>query len=357
VGWTIKAHTRKTPTTVEPLNNLKVPFVAVQAPGTDDYTDISTLTGLHFPAAGLYTSCYGSSGYVAFPTSSFNFYRDNNVQRIMWTVQIQSTESSTTTHPTYGDPTADTRFNCQSIIDGNHDAWIISMAQQVEAFIQANQIEVIARFLHEMDGNWYPWGADNGNNGNSGALLKTAWIHIFNLWRTNAPSSKLIWCPDSYSTSTNSDILDVAWPGEAYVDYVGLDVYNWGPSSLGAHGWRTPSSMFSQTNTWYATVAPNKKIIVCEVGCPFAPTGSFADNTGDKNAWIASLRTYLNGWSQCIGVFWMQNTNKGGCRVNRIRRVTNWQYPNPNSYGADTVGVYNDDSATAFTSAFTGWDA
>jgi hypothetical protein len=343
VSWRIEGHNRKGPATVEP--QLSVPFIGVQAPGTSDYDVAVSLSGIPITAVGFYQSCYTGTAFRTFPQSTFDhYYAIPAIQRVVHSMQLQSTS---------GDPTNDPMFNCQATLNGIHDSYITAIGNGYKNLDP--RVEKIVRYQHEMDGNWYPWGSEGGNNGNTVTLQRDAFRYVHDKLKNIDPTIKMMWCPDSYSTSTNSTILEGCFPGTGYIDYMSLDVYNWGPSSLGAHGWRTPSTMFSQTKTWFATVAPNIPIIVGETGAPFAPAGSFPDNTGDKNAWIASLRTYLDTWPQVIGCMWMQDTNKGGCRINRIAHNTAFKFPNPNSYQADTVGTYSDTSSTAFGTAFSDW--
>jgi hypothetical protein len=349
VGFTFTARRTARPSVAPPL--AARPMLGVQAPQTSDLPTVNTLTGLTFGLAGMYKSIVGSTGaYISWSTiqSEMDTHAANGAKAIQITLQIQSTESGF-------DPTNAPAYNTPAVIAGTHDGFLVSFFQNLAIWMAAHPtIEVQVRVFHEMDGNWYPWGANNGdgNNGNTASSLLDAWMHVWNIKLSWCPMAQMVWCPDRYSTSTNSVLLDACYPGDTNVNYTGVDAYNWGPSTLGPRGWQTPSQIFSQTKTWLDAKAPPS--IICEVGCPFAPAGSFADGTGDKDAWIASLRTYLNGWTKLAGFTWEQNKNKDNVRINELRHVDNFHFPT-NGYGADTVGSYTDHSAVAFGTAFAGY--
>jgi hypothetical protein len=79
------------------------------------------------------------------------------------------------------------------------------------------------------DTTW-PWGTlGNDTSGNQTGYVN-AWIHIWNLANTIAPGYfKWWWCPDfpgGASNMTNWEPGGAYYPGDAYVDVIGLDIYN-----------------------------------------------------------------------------------------------------------------------------------
>lgn len=86
------------------------------------------------------------------------------------------------------------------------------------------------RFAHEMNGNWYPWSVPPGQEAN----FKTAWIRFYNLKQAYFPGAQLVWCPNAGSSYNYGGAgiaagVDKLWPGDAYVDVVGIDTYNRDP--------------------------------------------------------------------------------------------------------------------------------
>ena len=85
-----------------------------------------------------------------------------------------------------------------------------------------------------MNGNWYPWaGANNGGANGGPAKYIAAYRHVHDLFVADGATNVYwVWCP------LVADVPAEAWnhwtnyyPGDAYVDWVGLDAYNWGNSS------------------------------------------------------------------------------------------------------------------------------
>ena len=84
----------------------------------------------------------------------------------------------------------------------------------------------------EFNGSWFRWSM-RGPRG--GATFAAYWRQIVTTMRSVAGASfKFDWCPNAASSYVGGTQLDAesAWPGDAYVDYVGLDVYdmNWSPA-------------------------------------------------------------------------------------------------------------------------------
>ena len=83
----------------------------------------------------------------------------------------------------------------------------------------------------EMDGNWYPWGAPQGSGRE--AAFAGCFRRIVQTMRAAQPANqwKFVWNP----TATWSDpaYLTATWPGDAYVDVVGIDLYDqsWAPNT------------------------------------------------------------------------------------------------------------------------------
>jgi hypothetical protein len=82
------------------------------------------------------------------------------------------------------------------------------------------------RFCHEFNGNWYPWSVNDSDIDN----FKTAWIRYYNLVQANFSGANLVWCANAATVGHSYDVLQTGsnalWPGDAYVDIVGIDSYN-----------------------------------------------------------------------------------------------------------------------------------
>jgi hypothetical protein len=133
------------------------------------------------------------------------------------------------------------------------------------------------RFAHEMNGTWYPWSEQE--NGNSTGQYATAWQHVYNTFTAICTNAKWVWCPiTDFSGSTP---LTGLYPGDAYVDWVGLDVYNQGTDGSGG-GWQPFTNIVT---TAYNTITglTSKPMLIGEM--------SSSEMGGTKNDWITNALT------------------------------------------------------------------
>ena len=129
-------------------------------------------------------------------------------------------------------------YSLQNIINGNFDAYITRWAQDSKAWGHP----YFLRFAHEMNGYWNAWSEQV--NGNKPGQFVLAWRHVHDIFtRLGVSNVTWVWTPNiDYSTSTP---LRELYPGDAYVNWVGMSGYNWG--TLGGHVWQSFTSVFSQT--------------------------------------------------------------------------------------------------------------
>lgn len=76
----------------------------------------------------------------------------------------------------------------------------------------------------EMDGGWYPWGAPQGSG--KEASYAGCFRRVVQVMRQTQPANqwKFVWNPTT--AWWDAAYLSAVWPGDAYVDIVGLDVYD-----------------------------------------------------------------------------------------------------------------------------------
>ncbi len=170
----------------------------------------------------------------------------------------------------------------RDIASGKHDAYIDSWANSARSFGG----EVWLRFGHEMNGNWYPWTI-SAQNGDAAPYVK-AYRRIHDRFRkAGASNVRWVWCfnAESVPQATWNDPKRT-YPGDDYVDAVGIDGYNFGDTT--AHSkWQEFSEIFASPYQFATTNWPRKPLFISETGC--SSTG------GDKSKWLRqmdeSLRT------------------------------------------------------------------
>jgi len=111
-----------------------------------------------------------------------------------------------------------------SIAGGSDDSWLISYARAVAAY----QRPVVLGFAPEANGDWYPWGDGHV----SAADYIAAWRHVVTVFRDQgAGNVTWIWTVNvDITASADNPSNAVAsptpwWPGDRWVDWIGLDGY------------------------------------------------------------------------------------------------------------------------------------
>ena len=83
---------------------------------------------------------------------------------------------------------------------------------------------VYLRLFHEMNIAYAPWAY--GTNGNTAEDLIVAWRYVHDRFRrAGATNVRWVWCPNTEDDRIGYRAL---YPGDAYVDWFGVDGYNGG---------------------------------------------------------------------------------------------------------------------------------
>ncbi|MFN2629819.1 MAG: glycoside hydrolase family 26 protein [Gaiellaceae bacterium] len=159
-----------------------------------------------------------------------------------------------------------------SIINGSQDAVIRSHATTVKNF----RAKILIRWGYEMNGTWFAWSGSN--NGNDPAKYVAAWRHIVDIFRSVGATNALwIWAPNV------EDNPQVSWnhwtnyyPGDSYVDWVGIDGYNWGTTQSWS-SWQSFGTIFGGASSVYNDFNGRKPIMIAESGS--------VEQGGNKGAW------------------------------------------------------------------------
>jgi Glycosyl hydrolase family 26 len=108
---------------------------------------------------------------------------------------------------------------------GAYNSHFQKLAQTLVAHGRGN---AILRLGWEFNGSWYHWYA-----GNDPAAFAAYWRQIVTTMRAVAPGLRFDWCPTLGVNGMSKTGVEAAYPGDAYVDYVGTDVYDqaWGPNN------------------------------------------------------------------------------------------------------------------------------
>jgi hypothetical protein len=153
------------------------------------------------------------------------------------------------------------QIHLQDIIDGTWDSYIRTRAREFAAV----RLPILVRWGHEFNGNWYPWGIANNNADPS--LYVRAYRHVHDLAvAAGARNVQWVW---AYNNGSSPDEVyndpAGAYPGDKYVDWVGIDGYYYNNDSQNFKG------LFGPTIEQLKTVAPAKPWLIAETGVGAGP--------------------------------------------------------------------------------------
>lgn len=155
--------------------------------------------------------------------------------------------------------------NLADIAAGKQDAVIDAFAQKCKTFGG----RMFLRPWWEMNGTWYSWGRSPS--------YVAAWRRFHDRVKAVAPLVEFVWCPNTIWDAASDP---APWyPGDAYVDWVGVDGYN--AAALKKTTWKSPYELFKSTYDRLRQIGPGKPIAICETAS--------TEGGGSKAAWITNL--------------------------------------------------------------------
>ncbi len=169
------------------------------------------------------------------------------------------------------------------LIRGSYDDYISDFALRIKGIGST----VMIRFAHEQNGNWYPW---------SGSVIgDKAYInmyrHVKDIFdREAVNNARWIYSVNWEDVPAENNFLRF-YPGDGYVDYVGIDGYNWG-TTQGWGRWMEFGDIFTKR---YAEIINNipKPVLISEFGS--------SSQGGDRPAWIKNAFKEISGMKEVEG--------------------------------------------------------
>lgn len=158
----------------------------------------------------------------------------------------------------------------KAIASGNCDEFMHSVGKNLKAFSKS----VFLRWAWEMNVSSMEWQVER--TGSSSADFIAAWRRFHDIVYAEGATNVLwVFCPDVANFSYGQ-----IYPGDGYVDWIGLDGYNWGTTQSWS-SWKSFSQVYSQAYGQITKVAPNKPLMLGEVNT--------TDKGGDKPAWYKDM--------------------------------------------------------------------
>ena len=161
-------------------------------------------------------------------------------------------------------------FSMLSLLNGQYDDYLAAQAQLARSWNR----QLLVRPFHEMNGSWssYGYGTDTP------ATFIAGWRYLVSFFRSHGVTNiSWVWSPNIYGFGSTAP-FDAYYPGDDYVDWVGLDGYNF-PGQ-----WRSFAALFTSAYNDITNLT-SKPLMVAEWGC--SSTG------GDKAQWILDAFTVV----------------------------------------------------------------
>jgi len=151
------------------------------------------------------------------------------------------------------------------ITTGTFDSYIRQYARDIVLFKKP----LLIRPGHEMSNGWYAWSTAHKN---SPEMFKQFWIHVHTIFmEEGAHNASFVWNPYQVADT-------VAYPGDRYVDWVGLDIFNFGNYAVDG----TWLDFYTITKLFYDHIKRyDKPIILAEVGT--------VSSGGNKAQWYRDM--------------------------------------------------------------------
>lgn len=175
-------------------------------------------------------------------------------------------------HPVGGDPA---EYSLSAIASGRFDAYIRASARAAARWGHPMFVD----FAQEMNIGGYAWSA--GVNGNTPALYVRAWRHVVSLFRAEgADNVRWVWAPNTDCEGRCP--FTEFYPGNAWVNWVGLDGYNY--AAVDGTPWRQFQQIFGHSYR-ILTSLTEKPVMIAETASTEAG--------GSKARWILNMRSSL----------------------------------------------------------------
>ncbi len=161
-----------------------------------------------------------------------------------------------------------------------NDSYLVEQAK----YLQSTGCRILLRFANEMNDQTCPWYTADYNQ-----YIEKFRI-VSQVFKTYAPSVGIVWAPNFYP----DDTIDLYYPGDEYVDYVGLSVYKEYVPETDPLGQGVDRGRWSNVlDRVYDTYGSRKPIIVSESGCSYFSVKTQTDITDFTVKQMKDYYTYL----------------------------------------------------------------
>jgi hypothetical protein len=206
------------------------------------------------------------------------------------------------------------RANLQATASGRFDNDFRAIAQYVK---QAGYGDAVIRLGHEMDDAWPPWSARN-----NASHYIAAFRHVHDVLSAESSAFRFDWASTRAGFSTWGL---PSYPGDAYVDVIGLDIY-WRDAAIPDRDWTNRYEPVLRQHLEFAK-SRNKPVSFPEWGQAFHNTGKYIEL---MHGWFRSLPT--TGPGRLLYQAYFNDSSQSGYDLNNypttkqayIKTFKNW---------------------------------
>jgi len=149
--------------------------------------------------------------------------------------------------------------------------------------LQEQGVMVLWRPFHEMNGFWFWWGANDQADPTNAAAFRLLWKDMYDTFTKDLGLHNLIWIYGANAYSKWVAPVEALYPGDAYVDIVGTDIYTKAP----------------EFKDYPVLKTFKKPIVVCEIGPSEESYGRYDEldivrTYRGKAAWFLQWSSWTN---------------------------------------------------------------
>ncbi len=196
----------------------------------------------------------------------------------------------------------------EHITKGVFDAYLKEFSRQIGKLKRP----VYLRFAHEFDNPAYPW-SPRGNNTPEEFIAAWRYVHDF-FTRQGVYNAIWVWNP------WKPGAVDAYFPGEAYVDWIGVDILNYGS--------------YNTDSTWYSfeeLYLPFHDKPLFQSGLPVMVAEMGSLSTEEKqDAWLTgAFDAIAERFPEIKAVVFFNSDQDTNVPLNATKDTLNWQLQNP----------------------------
>src|SRR3954463_4474063 len=241
-------------------------------------------------AAGAFTQATGVSPSVAMYFYDFGGRVDTAALRRL---SDAGRLPMMTWEPWNHTPPSANPYSLQAIASGQFDAYLSAQGKALAAV----GAPVAVRFAHEMNGSWYQWC--QGVNGNTPAAYVAPYRPVHDVV-TSAGANNVVWVWSPITVISRPNVpLAPLYPGDSYVDWLGLSVYFSSPAA-------TYAADIPSTLREFDQIAPRKPLYVAETSVLPGP---------NRPAMIHDLISGLLTIPNLVGLTWFNHDTNHDYRI------------------------------------------